>query len=573
MKDLNQFENFDGSKIAIIGMAGRFPGAESIDMFWNNLRSGVESIAFFDDDQLLASGVGIKAIEDSSYVKARPILEDIEMFDSAFFGYNPREASYMDPQHRLFMECVWKAIEDSGYDAERYKGPIGLYAGVSMSSYLINNLYANPEAMSLGSEYLSFIHNTQDSLTTSIAYKLNLKGPCYTVQTFCSTSLVAVHMACQGLLNFECDMAVAGGVSIFVPQNTGYWYNEGLIVSPDGHCRPFDAKAQGTIFGNGLGVVALKRLEEAIEDGDNINAVILGSATNNDGSLKVSYTAPSVTGQAEVIVEAVADAGIGPDTITYVETHGTGTALGDPTEITALSKAFRSGTDKKGYCAVGSVKSNIGHLDAAAGVASLIKTVLALKHRQIPPSLHFTTPNPEINFKDSPFYVNHKLSEWNNGDTPLRAGVSSFGVGGTNAHVVLQEAPSLEPSSASRLYQLLVLSAKTGSALEKMTRNIATYFKQYSELKMPDVAYTLQVGRKAFNYRRIIVCRGVEDAVSMIKANGAEQLSTVNQERRNPPVTFMFSGQGSQYVNMGLELYRTEMTFKKEIDRCCEILK
>ena len=566
-------EQFDGSEIAIIGMACRFPGAQGIDAFWNNLRNGVDSITHFTDEQLLASGVDPEALHNSNYVNARAVLDDVELFDPTFFGFSPREAECMDPQHRLFLECVWNAIETAGYDAESYKGTIGVYAGASMNSYLVNNLYANPEAMALAGDFQVSLYNNLASLTTCIAYKLNLKGPCYTIQTFCSTSLVAVHVACQSLLNFECDMAIAGGVSVFVPQNTGYWYQEGLIVSPDGFCRPFDANANGTVFGNGLGAVVLKRLEDALSDGDNIEAVIIGSAINNDGSLKVSYSAPSVTGQAEVIAEALANADVASETITYVETHGTGTSLGDPTEMTALTQAFRSGTQKKGFCALGSVKSNIGHLDAAAGVASLIKTVLALKHKEIPPSLHFESPNPNIDFEKSPFFINTKLSEWKVDGSHLRAGVSSFGVGGTNAHVILQEAPVLEHSNTSRPHQLLVISAKTSSGLDKITTNLVENLKQHSHLSLADVTYTLQVGRKAFSYRRMLVCQNVNDAISTLETSDPKRMLTVYQERRNPPVAFMFSGQGSQYVDMGLELYETESEFREHIDRCSEILK
>ena len=561
------------SEIAIIGMAGRFAGAPDIEAFWNNLRDGVESITFFTDEQLLASGVDPKALQSNHYVKAGSVLEGVELFDAAFFGFNPRGAGAMDPQHRLFLECVWEAIEAAGYDPDRYKGAISLFAGASMSSYFLNNLYANPEAFDLAEMYQGFLSNAQDSLATLVAYKLNLKGACYTVGTFCSTSLVAVHLACQSLLNFECDMAVAGGVRVAVPQHAGYWYREGLIVSPDGHCRPFDAKAQGTVFGNGLGAVVLKRFNDALADGDRIDAVILGSATNNDGSLKVSYTAPSVAGQSEVIVEALANAGVQPETITYVEAHGTGTALGDPTEVAALTRAFRSGTQKKGFCALGSVKSNIGHVDAAAGVSGLIKTVLALKHQQIPPTLHFHEPNPNIDFASSPFYVNSTLSEWKSDGLPRRAGVSSFGVGGTNAHVILQEAPVAEPSGPPRPCQLLVLSAKTRSALETATGNLSKFFKSHPDLNLADAAYTLQVGRRAFNHRRVIVCKDVEDALSAVAGADSKPLATTYQDKRNPPVTFMFSGQGAQYVSMGSELYRTESRFREQIDRCAEILQ
>jgi acyl transferase domain-containing protein len=566
-------DGFSGSEIAIIGMAGRFPGAPNIAAFWNNLRDGVESISSFTDEQLLASGVDPEALQSARYVKAGAILEGVELFDAAFFGFTPRAAAGMDPQQRLFLECVWEAIEAAGYDTERYKGPISVFAGAGMSSYLVNNLYANPEFFALAGMHQSYLTNTQDSLATLVAYKLNLKGACYTVGTFCSTSLVALHLACQSLLNFECDMAVAGGVKVAVPQHTGYWFEETGIVSPDGRCRPFDAKAQGTLFGNAVGVIVLKRLKDAIADGDSIDAVILGSATNNDGSLKVSYTAPSVAGQSEVIVEALANAGVPPETITYVEAHGTATALGDPTEVAALTRAFRSGTQKKGFCGLGSVKSNIGHVDSAAGVAGVIKTVLALKNKQIPPSLHFQEPNPNIDFASTPFYVNSTLSEWKSDGIPRRAGVSSFGIGGTNAHVILQEAPAAEPSSPSRSHQLLLLSARTKSALETATRNAIDFFKGHAGLNLADTAYTLQTGRRAFNYRRFIVCRDVDDTVSVLGGADSNRMATAHQDKRNPPVAFMFPGGGAQYVQMGAELYATEPIFREEVDRCCDILQ
>ena len=573
MKNPQTSDTLSGSEIAIIGMAGRFPGAPNIAAFWNNLRDGVESISCFTDEQLLASGVDPEALKSARYVKAGAVLDGVELFDAAFFGFTPRAAAGMDPQQRLFLECVWEAIEAAGYDTERYKGPISVFAGAGMSSYLVNNLYANPEFFALAGMHQSYLTNTQDSLATLVAYKLNLRGACYTVGTFCSTSLVALHLACQSLLNFECDMAVAGGVKVAVPQHTGYWFEETGIVSPDGRCRPFDAKAQGTLFGNAVGVIVLKRLKDAIADGDSIDAVILGSATNNDGSLKVSYTAPSVAGQSEVIVEALANAGVPPETITYVEAHGTATALGDPTEVAALTRAFRSGTQKKGFCGLGSVKSNIGHVDSAAGVAGVIKTVLALKNKQIPPSLHFQEPNPNIDFASTPFYVNSTLSEWKSDGIPRRAGVSSFGIGGTNAHVILQEAPAAEPSSPSRSHQLLLLSARTKSALETATRNAIDFFKGHAGLNLADTAYTLQTGRRAFNYRRFIVCRDVDDTVSVLGGADSNRMATAHQDKRNPPVAFMFPGGGAQYVQMGAELYATEPIFREEVDRCCDILQ
>jgi acyl transferase domain-containing protein len=573
MKNPETSDGLTGSEIAIVGMAGRFPGAPNIDTFWNNLRDGVESISFFTDEQLLASGVDPEALRSPRYIKAGSILEGVELFDASFFGFTPRAAAAMDPQHRLFLECVWEAIETAGYDADRYNGAISVFAGSSMSSYLINNLFANQEVFALAGMHQSYLASVQDSLATLVAYKLNLKGACYTVGTFCSTSLVAVHLACQNLLNFESDMAVAGGVRVAVPQHTGYWYEEGGIVSPDGHTRSFDDQAQGTVFGNGLGVVVLKRLKDALADGDSIDAVILGSATNNDGSLKVSYTAPSVTGQSEVIVEALANAGVPPDTIGYVETHGTGTALGDPAEVAALTRAFRSGTQKNGFCAIGTAKSNVGHLDAASGVTGLIKAVLALKNKQIPPSLHFEEPNRNIDFGTSPFYVNSALSEWTNEGRPRRAGVSSFGIGGTNAHVILQEAPLAEPGSPSRPYQLLLLSARTRSALEAATRNAIHFFKGQPDLNLPDAAYTLQVGRRAFNHRRIVVCQDVQDAASALERADSSRIATAYQDKRNPSIAFMFPGGGAQYVGMASGLYDTEPLFREQIDRCSDALE
>ena len=417
------------------------------------------------------------------------------------------------------------------------------------------------------------IGNDKDYLATRVSYKLNLTGPSLTVQTACSTSLVATTLACQSLINYQSDMALAGGVSIRIPEKTGYLHQEGGILSPDGHCRAFDAKARGTIIGNGAGVVVLKRLADAMADGDNIYAVIKGSAINNDGSGKVGYTAPSVNGQSQVIAEALALADVEPETISYIEAHGTGTVLGDPIEISALTNVYRESTDKKQFCAIGSVKTNIGHLDAAAGITGLIKTVLALKHKQIPPSLHFEQPNPQIDFDNSPFYVNTKLSQWETNGTPRRAGVSSLGIGGTNAHVILEEAPPTQTSSNSRPWQLLLLSAKSESALETATTNLVTHLKQHPKLNLADTAYTLQVGRQAFEHRRMVLCQNYDDAVTVLENLDPQRIFTHFQEPINRKVTFMFPGQGSQYVNMGKQLYDTEPVFREHIDECCEILK
>ena len=555
-------------EIAIIGMAGRFPGAQNIGEFWQNLQNGVESVSFFTEQELENSGIDTAQMRDPSYVKAKPILKDIELFDACFFNYSPKEAEFTDPQQRLFLECALEALEVSGYGSDH--NSIGVYAGSTTSSYQFN-LYLNPDVVALGD--MISIGNDNDSLSTRISYQLNLKGPSINIQTYCSTSLVAVHTACQSLLNYECDIALAGGVSIQVPQKAGYNYQQEGMLSPDGRCRAFDAKAQGSPFGNGLGIVVLKRLEEAIADGDTVHAVIKGSAINNDGSLKASYTAPSVDGQANVIVEALSSAEVEPDTITYLEAHGTGTPIGDPIEIAALTQAFRTQTQKKGFCAIGSVKTNIGHLDRAAGVSGLIKAILALKHKQIPPSLHFEQPNPHIDFDNSPFYVNTKLSPWETNGTPRRAGVSSFGVGGTNAHVIVEEAPPTQPSSSSRPWQLLLLSAKTESALETATTNLVTHLKQHPDLNLADVAYTLQVGRRTFDHRRMLLCQNCDDAVTVLENLDPQRTFTHFQEPINRQVTFMFPGQGSQYVNMGKELYDTELIFRKHIDDCCEILK
>jgi len=567
-------DNFDETTeadIAIVGMAGRFPGAGSLDEFWQNLRDGVESITQLNDEEILATGVDPAILAKANYVKAASVLKDVEQFDAAFFGYTPREAEIMDPQQRLFLECAWQALESAGYDAESYKGAIGVWAGASLSSYLFN-LYANRKLLGMVTRFQLMLGNDKDHLATRASYKLNLKGPSITVQTTCSTSLVAVHLACQSLLNGECDMALAGGASIKIPQKTGYLYQAESISSPDGHTRTFDARALGTMSGSGVGIVVLKRLTDARAEHDQILAVIKGTAINNDGSLKVGYTAPSVEGQAKVIIEALAIAGVEAETITYVEAHGTGTTLGDPVEILALTKAFRATTKKQNFCAVGSVKTNLGHLDAAAGVAGLIKTVLALQHKQLPPSLHFEQPNPKIDFANSPFYVNAALKEWSVNEMPRRAGVSSFGIGGTNAHVVVEEAPEREAATNSRPWQLFLLSAKTEGALEAATTNLAAYLQQ-QPAQLADVAYTLQVGRRAFKHRRMFVCSDLEDAVSVLEKRRATRLLSHVHEPRLRPVIFMFAGQGTQEVNMGLELYRQEAMFRAEVDRCAQLLE
>lgn len=556
---LEAVERDQNEPIAVIGMAGRFPGARNIEEFWQNLRKGEIGIQFLEDNDS----------DNPNYVNAYSSFEKVDYFDAAFFGYSPREAEIIDPQHRVFLECAWEALENAGYDSERYSGSIGVYAGAALNSYLIN-LHSQQHIRETLDNVQVVVSNVMGLMPTRVSYKLNLTGPSCGIQTGCSTSLVAVHLAISSLLNRECDMALAGGVTISSLEKTGYLYQEEGIASLDGYCRAFDADAQGTVFGNGVGVVVLKRLSAALADGDTIDAVIKGSAINNDGSEKVGLTAPSVTGQAAVIETALNKAGVEPETINYIETHGTGTALGDPIEIAALNKVFRKYTNEKGFCALASVKTNIGHLDAAAGIVGLIKTVLCLKHQQIPPSLNFIRPNPKIDFKNSPFYVNTQLTEWPKNGTPRRAGVSSFGMGGTNAHVILEEAPDLTNvqnlhSKQERNYHLLLLSAKTQTALEAATVNLNQYLQQHRELNLADVAYTLQVGRKTFDYRRMVVCQDAEFLIP-------ESL-TQFQQPTPKSVAFLFSGQGSQYINMGQDLYETEPTFRKHVDDCCEGLK
>ena len=562
--------------IAILGLTGRFPGAANVEQFWLNLREGVESISFFSDEELKAEGVSPTLLNDPAYVKAGMVLDGIELFDAPFFGLTPREAELTDPQQRLFMECAWEILEMTGYNPESFEGLIGLYAGMGSNSYLLNNVLSHGGIIKAAGALQISLGNEKDHLATRVSYKLNLKGPSFTVQSACSSSLVAVHVACESLLHYQCDLALAGGTGANVPQRSGYLHQEGSIMSPDGHCRAFDARARGAVAGSGVGLVALKRLEEALADGDQIHAVIRGSAINNDGSSKVGYTAPSVDGQAEVIVTAQTVAGVAASTVSYVEAHGTATPLGDRVEMAALTQAFRASTEACGFCAIGSLKTNIGHLDAAAGVAGLIKTVLALKHKQIPPSLHFEQPNREIDFANSPFYVNNRLSEWEtrNG-APRRAGVSSFGIGGTNAHVVVEEAPPAPTVVAAgcRPWQLLSLSARTDTALAASAKNLAEHLTRHPELNLVDVAHTLQVGRKAFNHRLVALCRDRADAADALVSLDPKKVFMGTQRDQRPRVVFMFPGQGAQYVRMGRELYETEGSFALCVDECAELIE
>lgn len=573
MTDGINYDGNPGEHIAIIGMTGRFPGAKNTDAFWQNLRDGVESITFFTADELATSTLDKNLLSNARYVGADGIIEDMDMFDAEFFSIPPREAELLDPQHRLFLECAWELMEQAGYDSESYTGRVAVYGSANLSTYLIRNIMSNPDLRETASSFQTMLANDKDFVATRVSYKMNLKGPSLSVATLCSSGSLAVHMGCQALLNYQSDMALAGAVSLQVSRNETYFYQEGGIGDPDGHCRAFDAKASGTVSGSGVSLVALKRLEDAINDGDNILAVLRSTAVNNDGAIKYSFTAPSVDGQAEVIAEAIALAEVDPETITYVETHGTGTRLGDPIEITALTQAFRgNGAEANQFCAIGSVKTNIGHLVNAGGVASLIKTVLAMQHGQIPPSLHFDEPNPEIDFPNSPFYVATKLIDWQPNGFPRRAGVSSFGIGGTNVHMVVEEAPQLAPSGKSRAQQLIVLSAKTSTALEKQTENLTEYLKAHPNADLADIAFTLQVGRHGFAHRRAFLCNSIGDALEALSGKDASRVQTYFQQSKNRPVAFIFPATG-ELVNAGYELYQTEPTFREQIDACAAIVQ
>lgn len=569
-----------GLEIAVIGMAGRFPGAKTVEEFWSNLKNGVESISFSTEEDWENTGMNRELLENPNFVKAKGgVLENKELFDASFFGYTPKEAEIMDPQIRIFHECSWEALENAGYNHDTYDGAIGIYAGARLNLDWHARSVLSGKLEALG-HFEAGQLTDKDFLSARVAYKMNLKGPAVAVQTACSTSLVAIHLACRALLMGECDMALAGGVNISPVERNGYIYQEGMVTSPDGHCRAFDAEAKGTIGGEGAGVVVLKKLKSAASDRDNIRAVVLGSAVNNDGNRKVGFTAPSINAQTSLVKTVHHITRIEPESITYIESHGTGTPLGDPIEVESWKQAFD--TDKRGFCRIGSVKTNIGHLDCAAGVAGFIKTVLALEHRLIPPSLHFERPNPKIDFENSPFMVNTALYEWKNDEYPLRAAVNSLGMGGTNAFVLLEEAPSEtavgpvaghSSRDASRDYQLILLSAGSQSALDKSAGNLAEYLKNNPRTNPADMAYTLHVGRKTFRHRRKFVCSHREEAIDILTSSDPRKIQTFVPNDEKKTIVFMLPGVGPQYVNMGLDLYRSEPVFRDAMDRCFEILK
>jgi acyl transferase domain-containing protein len=598
--------------VAVVGMACRVPGAADVAAFWRNLCDGVESIAFFSDGELTRAGVDDRTLADPSYVKAAGVLADVDLFDAPFFGFTPRDAERTDPQHRLLIECAWEALEHAGCAGPRRGRLVGVFAGSGTNGYLDGVVHGPDRALGSAADFLA----------TRVSHRLDLRGPSLTVQTACSTSLVAIHLACKSLLDGECDVALAGGVSIRLPQARGYVHQEGGILSPDGHCRAFDARAAGTVGGNGLGLVTLKRYEDALADGDTIYALVRGSALNNDGADKVGFTAPSVSAQAQVIADAQARAQVEAESVGYVEAHGTGTAVGDPIEIAALTQAFGATASRTAFCALGTVKSNVGHLDAAAGVTGFIKAVLSVHHGLIPPSLHFESPNPRIDFAASPFYVNTRLRPWGQTpgsdpvfnpeltrgsdpsvrprvqpevdprvrpqcqtlvsdprvrpgthQTPRRAGVSSFGMGGTNVHVVLEQAPETEPGSRTSGPYLMTLSARTPAALAAARNRLAAHLRAHPDLEIADVAWTLQVGRATLEQREAICCADRARAIEALEGQAPECVSARTGPVVAPSVVFVFPGQGSQHVHMGRGLYESEPRFRSTVDECCEILR
>jgi acyl transferase domain-containing protein/acyl carrier protein len=566
----------NGHEIAIIGMAGRFPGANDVQAFWQNLLHGIESIETLSEAELnLPSHSPLRT--NPNLVRRSSYIKDADQFDARFFGVFPKEAAAMDPQHRLLLEECYHALEDAGYVPDQIVDSVGVFAGCYMDTYVLSCLETHPEwihglANSFhGGDLLTELGNDKDYLATRISFLLNLRGPALTIQTACSTSLVAIIQACQSLQSEQCRMALAGGVTLKFPQKRGYLYTEGGMVSPEGKCRTFDAKAKGTIFGEGVAVVVLKRLEHALQDGDSIYAVLKGWGINNDGRSKAGYTAPSIAGQTAAIALAHQHARINADSIQYVEAHGTGTALGDPIEIEALTRAFRRTTDQKQYCRIGSAKTNIGHLDVAAGACGLIKASLALQQEQIPPTLNFETPNPNIDFANSPFVVNTQRSDWPRTAKPRRAGLSSFGVGGTNAHVVIEEAPLQCSMPSRRPYHILNISARSESALANLKQQLRHWLSEHPTASISDVCYTLNVGRKKFNHSWASVVSNHQDALQALSdPTSSSANSFIN--RRNVPIVFAFPGQGSQFVDMGLELYQSEPVFAEAFDQCVALL-
>ena len=555
-----------GNEIAIVGMSGRFPGARTLDELWTVLSQGREPLRAEEQDTASAA----MSDQVSHMVRANCTLPDLDLFDAGFFGFNPREAEMTDPQHRIFLECAWEALENAGIKAGDKARPIGVFAGTGMTSYVFGQIEHDAQILDA---FPSIIATDKDFVATRVSFKLNLTGPSMTVQCACSTAMVAVHLACQSLIAGECDAAIAGGVAAAVPQHDTYKYMPGAMLAPDGRCRPFDANGRGTVFADGVAVITLMRLEDALAGGYPVRAVILGSAVNNDGGQKPGYTAPTVDGQVKVVTQALAVAGIGADDLGFIEAHGTGTVLGDAIEIGALTKVLRSATDAVGACALGSIKSNIGHTLAAAGVAGIVKTVLALEHGAIPACANFETPNPDLDFATSPFTVNTVLQPWERPASGVRrAGVSSFGVGGTNAHVILEEAPPARSGPSRRAWHILPLSAKAEAALPEVADRMRDHLRR-SDVAFADSVFTAQTARRAFDHRRVVIAADADDAATVLDSAGGPRSFARKVPPTPPKVAFMFTGQGSQYPGMGADLYRGEPAFAAAVDRCLALLE
>ncbi len=564
--------DIDENHIAIIGISGRFPKAANIEDFWDNLVSGRDSVVHYSKDELLKDGIEESVLEDPLYVRAQILLENPEEFDAGFFDYSRREAEEIDPQQRIFLECVWEAIESAGYSPFKYEGPIGLFGSIGMNFYLHELLKSGVSLVDSVKGYQLMLGNTSDHLSTRVGYKLDLKGPCVGVQSACSSSLVAVHHACQSLITGECDMAAAGGVFVGGYRKCGYLYEPGSIRSSDGYCRVFDKNASGTVRGAGAGVVFLKPLIQAIDDGDYIRGIIRASAINNDGHGKIGYTAPSVDGQSKVIFEAIEVSGVDVEKMAFVEAHGTGTILGDPIEVKALSYAFKEFTSRKKYCAIGSVKSNIGHLDVAAGVAGLIKAVLALEKGVFPATLNFDVPNPELQLEESPFYVAKENVPIERLGSVAYGCVSSFGIGGTNAHVVLQSPPPFDRTSSEGSLAFFPISAKSPATLRRRKAQLFEFLKKHPDVPLADAAYTLQRKSHDFTYRDICLGRNPDEMLGDLSGSSERVVRSARKSREALSIGFLFPGQGAQRVGMGYDLYKSSPVFRSHIDSCDAIL-
>ncbi|MFT5386758.1 MAG: 3-oxoacyl-(acyl-carrier-protein) synthase, partial [Saprospiraceae bacterium] len=558
--------------IAIIGLSVRFPGAKDLEEFWQNLIQAKDISREFTAEELLAEGIDPQTINDPDYIRRGMYLEDADCFDAEFFGYLPKEAALMDPQHRVFLECAYASLEDAGYDPERTNLNIGVFGGVARNTYLINNVLTHPNYFNSLDDFQLGITLEKDFPATRVAYKLNLKGPAVNVQTACSSSGVAVHLACQSIRAGDSDIVIVGGGRIQPPIASGHLHKEGHALSPDGYCRTFDAGANGMVRGHGMSFIVLKNLDKAIADGDNIHAIIKGTAINNDGADKIGFTAPSIKGQSEAIIKAYQNAGINPETLSYIEAHGTGTAIGDPIEIAGLTTAFKAFTHKKQFCHIGSVKANIGHLDAGASIAGIIKTILSMKHKILPPLMHFKKPNPQINFTDSPFIINQSPVAWKKGTQARRAGISSFGLGGTNAHIILEEAPQIEKKNHKKPYELILLSAKKVAALQSVKEQYTKYFSS-TDASLNAIAFTLQTGRKHFQQRAFLIAKDTQEARNILENPESIQVYSKESKSKTSKIVFMFPGGGAQHSNMGFDLFQEEPVFRNAVLECLNILK